>query len=426
MTSLLTSISGQFGKAILLGTLFPVLIVSILNELIVAPMLSFGPALQEQLRKIATGEDKWAAVSLLFVVVVITGMLYNLNIPIIRLYEGYPWSNSIIGRLFAWRKKARFREVIPLRGALRSLRRGLRTSTSLPDELQQEQNALALFINSELPDREGLILPTRLGNVIRCFERYSSVAYGMDAIVLWPRLVAKIDSGFAATIDEAKTSLDFMINSSFLCAISALLALTLGILGPAPFSDGFMWRWGWRVVLFLVLAIFSYVFAIGRAKAWGEQVKSAFDLYRFDLLKALGYQQLQPVTFFEEKALWQKISMQLLYADSRENPLPYRSTTHVSVSPVGVQLEVTRVLRASAVYGNLDVELTLQNKSARDARFVMVYDTLPDGFKVLLGSPQSTGTTLQVSSISPPEMKTGIITSGKSAVITYTLKPASS
>jgi len=72
MTSLLTSISGQFGKAILLGTLFPVLIVSVLNELIIAPMLSFGPALQEQLRKIATGEDKWAAVSLLFVVLVIT------------------------------------------------------------------------------------------------------------------------------------------------------------------------------------------------------------------------------------------------------------------------------------------------------------------------------------------------------------------
>jgi len=426
MTSLLTSISGQFGKAILLGTLFPVLIVSVLNELIIAPMLSFGPALQEQLRKIATGEDKWAAVSLLFVVLVITGILYNLNIPIIRLYEGYPWKKSGVGWLFAWPKKKRFREVIPLRKAVRYLRPRLPASCSLPDELREQQNALALFINSELPDSEELVLPTRLGNVIRCFERYSSVAYGMDAIVFWPRLVAKIDSGFAATIDEAKTSLDFMINSSFLCAISGLLALVLGILGPAPFSDGFVGRWGWRFVLFFGLAILFYTFAIGRAKAWGQQVKSAFDLYRFDLLKALGYQQLQPVTFFEEKALWQKISMQLLYADSRENPLPYRSTTRLSVSPVGVQLEVTRVLKASAVYGNLDVELKLQNKSARKAQFVMVYDTLPDGFKVLLGSPQSTGTTLQVSSISPPEMKTGAIAAKKSAVITYTLKPASS
>ena len=422
MTSLLTSISGQFGKAILLGTLFPVLMVSILNELIVVPLFSFGPALQEQLRKIATGEDKWAAVSLLFAVVVVTGMLYNLNIPIIRLYEGYPWRESGIGWLFTRRKKKHFREAISLRKAIYSLRRGI----SEDDELWQRQKALAVFINSELPDQESLVLPTRLGNVIRCFERYSTVAYGMDAIVLWPRLVAKIDPGFAGTIDEAKTSLDFMINSSFLCAISALLALTLGILGPAPFSSGFVGRWGWRFVLFFVLAAFFYVFAIGRAKAWGEQVKSAFDLYRFSLLSALGYQQ-QPATSFEEQALWRKITAQLFYPDTRPRPLPYKSSApRLSVSPVGVQLDITKDLQASAAYGNLDVEIRLENKGASAVDFAIVNDTVPDGFKVLLGSPQCAGTRLSVSSLSPLEMKTGPIAAQQSVVITYTLKPATS
>src|SRR4051812_28477672 len=75
MTTLLSSISGQFGKAILLGTLFPVLIVSILNALITVPLLASGPALQEQLSRIAVGEDKWAAIVLVFVVVVVSGFL---------------------------------------------------------------------------------------------------------------------------------------------------------------------------------------------------------------------------------------------------------------------------------------------------------------------------------------------------------------
>jgi hypothetical protein len=224
-------------RAVILGTLFPVLLISILNELILGPITPFGAAAHDQLRQIATGEDKWAAVALMFIVLFLTGILYNLNIPVIRVYEGYPWKDSYLGNLFTRGKKRQFSKAIPLRLALRYLRRNLLTLSiggDLPKSLQSEQNALALYINTELPDREEFILPTRLGNVIRCFERYSFVAYGMDAIVLWPRLVAKIDAGFASTIDDTKTSLDFMVNSSFLCGVSSLAALIIGCLLERP------------------------------------------------------------------------------------------------------------------------------------------------------------------------------------------------
>ncbi len=84
-----------------------------------------------------------------------------------------------------------------------------------------------------MPDMQALLLPIRLGNVIRCFERYPFLVYGMDGIVFWPGLVSKIDSGFAA---------------------------------------------------------------------WGVQVRSAFDLYRSDLLEGLGSRQ-NPLTYQEEHAL---------------------------------------------------------------------------------------------------------------------------
>ena len=427
MTTLLTSISGQFGRMVVLGTLFPVLLVSILNELIVAPILPFGSAVQDQFRKIATGEDKWAAVSLVFIVLVITGILYNLNIPIIRIYEGYPWKGSYLGTLFAVRKKRRFRTFVPLRLAMRYLRRDLVTleiGGPLRTSLQSEQNTLALYINSELPDREDLVLPTRLGNVIRCFERYSSVAYGMDAIVLWPRLVAKIDSTFASTIDETKTSLDFMVNSSFLCAISGGFVVMIGVLTRIPFSMSSVVYWLWRAFLFLGLSVVFYTFSIGRAKAWGEQVKSAFDLYRFDLLKMLGYQQ-QPATFFEEKALWQRISLQLLYADSRETPVPYKSApTRVIAAPVGIQLEIKRRVTPAGVAGNVDVEITLENKDKkRPADMVRLSETIPDGFKFLLNTAHASAGSLSVSNLVPLEMVLDTIGPGTKVTVAYMLKP---
>lgn len=425
MTSLLTSISGQFGRAVVLGILFPVLIVSILNDLITVPLLSFGPALQAQLSRIATGEDKWAAVFLIFVVVVVSGFLYNLNIPIIRLYEGYSWKESWLGQLWSWRKKKLFQRVGPLRLSLRYLRRQLRAvdpNNTLLQEMQVEQNDLGRFINSELPDREDLILPTRFGNVIRCFERYSDVAYGMDAIVLWPRLVAKIETGFASTIDEAKTSVDFMVNSSFLCGLSGLTVALIGLLTRLPWSFASVTHWAWRSALFLGLAIVFYAFAIGRAKAWGAQVKSAFDLYRSDLLKSLGYQQ-QPLTYFEEKALWRRISVQLLYADSREKPLPYKAApTRVSASPIGIQLEINRKVVPAVVSGSLGVEITIENKDQAPTDFVVLSETIPDGYKFMADSVRVSVGDLALVNVAPPEMKLSGIAPSSRINVTYTMK----
>src|SRR5258708_37349608 len=109
-----------------------------------------------------------------------------------------------------------------------------------------------------MADQELFVLPTRFGNVIRCFERYSTLAYGMDAIVLWPRLVAKIGSEFAATIDEAKTSLDFMLNCSLLSSFIGLVLLSIEVLGAEQLTWATALPWLWRGVLFGILSILFY------------------------------------------------------------------------------------------------------------------------------------------------------------------------
>ena len=426
MTSLLSSISGQFGKAVILGSLLPVLILAILNVVIVAPLLPETSAIQARLARVAVGEERWAAVTLGFVVLVLTGLLYNLNIPIIRLYEGYPWRQSWVGILFTWPKKKRFAAAVPLRLALRYLRRELNKldpQNQRSQSLGRQQTALAMFINSELPDQEELILPTRLGNVVRCFERYPWVAYGMDAIVLWPRLISKIDSPFGATVDDAKTSFDFMLNSSFLSALTTLGIVTIALFYPIPLAFPSAVPWLWRMLLFATLAVVFYRFSIGRAVAWGMQVKAAFDLYRFDLLKALGYQQL-PQSFFEEQALWQRISAQLLYADARERPLPYKTPTTrvIAASPAGIQLRITKDLTLIPVDGHIEVKLTVQNSDNRTADAVTLVESVPDGYKYVLQSARTSVGPIRLSNLNPVELVIAQIPPASDLTVTYEIQ----
>jgi hypothetical protein len=45
------------------------------------------------------------------VTVLLTGVLYNLNIPIIRFYEGYPWQYSWTGDFLVKRRKKEFKRL---------------------------------------------------------------------------------------------------------------------------------------------------------------------------------------------------------------------------------------------------------------------------------------------------------------------------
>jgi hypothetical protein len=428
MTSLLSSISGQFGKSVILGALFPVLILSILNVVLVAPIVPALSAIQERLAKVAVGEEKWTAVTLGFVVLVVTGLLFNLNIPIIRLYEGYPWQNSWVGAFLARRQKRRFAAAVPLRLALRYLRRELDALGRHGPEtalLGDQQTRLAQLINSGFPDREDLVLPTRLGNVIRNFERYPWVAYGMESIVLWPRLIAKIEGSFAATVDDTKASFDFMLNCSFLSALTTVGIVVIGLFHPAPFTVVSMVPWLWRALLFTALAVVFYRFSVGRAAAWGTQVMAAFDLYRLDLLKALGYQQ-QPQTAFEEQVLWQRISVQLLYPDTiKDASLGYRSPpTRLVASPAGVRVEVTRRLHQIDLNGHIQVQLTLRHDNVGTAARIVLAETLPEGYRYVWESAQGPRGPLRVSNLNPVELEVPDVPAGQGLAVTYEIQRA--
>src|SRR6202167_60467 len=432
MGGLLSAISGQFAKAIILGTLFPAIILSALNIFLVAPLLPQTASLPTQLLKIAFGDDKWGALILTFIVLLITGLLYNLNIPIIRLYEGYPWKRSVVGRYFAQRETRRFTEASELRSAAAWLAPELDRAAHgdpLVSDLQRQANGLSLLLNSDLPDSQDFILPTRLGNMIRCFERYPRLAYGMEAIVIWPRLIAKIDSGFASTIDEAKASFDFMLNTSFLSGLTACGILTIGLGKPAPLTWHNCGPWLWRAAMFIAVTRVFYWLSISRASEWGGQVRSAFDLYRFDLLKQMGFVR-RPLTNGEEKILWNEITDQLLYPTNKNLLIPYEEPSpRLIPDPPDIQLEALRRYGAQEANLRIPVALDLINSADRPVSSLVVIEPVPDGYKFVPSSASVTASVpdevlLNVVRITPLEFYVGPVTKKATVTIRYAIRPA--
>lgn len=118
-----------------------------------------------------------------------------------------------------------------------------------------------------------LLLPTRLGNILRAAEEYPALRYGLDTIVVWSRLWFLLPEDVQAEIAYARRSLDERIR-----------LLAWGIL----FAIWSIWC-GWIVFIALGFTRVVYVSSLAAAMVYGDMVRAAFDLYRFQLYESLHF-----------------------------------------------------------------------------------------------------------------------------------------
>jgi len=418
MSNLLSAVSGQFGKTLIFSTLLPVIIFIVLARVFAVPLLP--PDLQI-LGGFEALDPQWKLAVTTFVALVLTGLLYNLNIPIIRFYEGYPWRESWIGKWKIERARSRF-------DALKARWRGMRTlvyASSPADEILDRWREIGSAVNRQFPNERGLVLPTRLGNTIRSFEVYPNVQYEMDAIVLWPRLLGVMEKEYAAAVDEAKSSFDFMLNCAVLSAATSALILVTGLLRPIPLAvPGRSAAWLIEIAAFALLSHLFYLVSVGRAAAWGEMVKGAFDLYRGALLRKLGYEEA-PATRAEERQLWDDLSRQILYGDSPRLQIPAYSPRALSArgEPSHLPLEVGRGVTHATTGTHEEMIVTLRvtnlDSKERMAKNVLVTDTLPEGFDYVWNTAERDGNEIPVSGPNPHVFTVGDVAPGQPVELTY-------
>lgn len=434
MGGILTGISGYFSRHLILGTFLPVVIFVTLNWILVIPTL---PTDWSILKPIQSFDAQWQILAFSFVTIVLTGLLYNINIPLISLYEGYPWKELWIGQFRTKKYKKLFAVAKARWNGAPHIAYELRAANDTRLTATEKMKAMAGSTSfADFPFRDDLVLPTRLGNVIRSFESYSLRQYGMDAVTFWPRLVSTIPKDYAGAIDEAKTSFDFMLNCSALSSLLAFIVFVTGSVYPSHFNAPGGWLvWLSKLVVLCLAAHYFYRLSIGRARTWGNTVRTSFDLYRRDLLKQLGYTRV-PETLEEEQRLWSNIGERLVYGDHYRLPqiafVPKK--TFVECEPNIATFTILRSVTApedaapSSSSGDYLTTITIRNTGDYNATKLLVTDTLPDDFlyryqSAQLSNPDDPKHVVQVSGTNPYTFSLGKLNYDRELVLKYRAVP---
>lgn len=296
-----------FGKAFAVGFLLP------------AAAFAFGLAglmarfglMRDPISKIFDAKIADVAVS---VVLLWLGAvcLMALNRPILRFMEGYGRFNPLRAL-----RASRVRRYNRLRSRAARLKVRMNEATKAGSRLTSlelaERTKIKLVLANDYPDQEQYVLPTNFGNVMRAYEVYARVVYGLESVQGWNRLVAVLPDGFRTQIEDAKSQTDFWVNMRVVSIL--LLALYAVLAWPQTYlaSD---WplihvKHLWIAEVTFGVALISIPCATSMAREWAALVMSAFDLYRSDLAKALGLDL--PRSIEHERQMWTAFSQMTVY-----------------------------------------------------------------------------------------------------------------
>jgi hypothetical protein len=211
-----------------------------------------------------------SAVLLAAAILVVAVGTHPLQLPLIRFLEGYwpRWAGPL-SRLALRVQRRAFRQLADRAQVTATAPGGQQASAAL---------AAAWELSRRFPPEESALLPMALGNVLRAAEWTAGAPYGADTVGWWPRLYPVLGDRMREVVDDRRTQLDLACRFSASAAVSG--AVSVGVLA----GDG------WWLALALApgaLAAVAYRAAIAAGLAYGETVRSAFDLHRFDALAAL-------------------------------------------------------------------------------------------------------------------------------------------
>ena len=237
-------------------------------------------------------------------------VLLAVNRDLYRFMEGYGTYNPM--KLFGWFEKKRYQDTVKALDKLdNEYRDCIKAKKEFPAESRKKRNNLKHRLAEEFPDQEFYLLPTPFGNVLRSFEIFPRVMYGLDSIPAWGRLLAVMPKDYIELIDGAKSQVDFWANLGLI-----FILLQIEYVGLV-FATGDQLNW-WIVLLWIVLGTIAPLRATSSAREWGDYVKSAFDVFAPKLREELGIEQ--PKNREEEYAQWQKISQAIIYRIPEQMP----------------------------------------------------------------------------------------------------------
>jgi hypothetical protein len=165
------------------------------------------------------------------------------------------------------------------------------------------------------------LAPTMMGNIADTVQSYAANRYHFNLEIFWSRLQKTLqkDEKFYPVVQDAKTQFDFLIACAWLTLLwTAIWTIVLGSIS-------------YHYTVFLavalggpVLAYIWYRAAVAHYRAFTDVLRTAVDLFRFDLLKELRL--AAPADVVDERALWAYLTALTAYGEEYnfryEHPKP--------------------------------------------------------------------------------------------------------
>jgi len=281
-----------------------------------------------------------ASVALGFTMTVLSNFL-------VKIFEGY-----IVLEHFPFLKQRELKREYKLRCRINQLQKSLdyyRDNEKMDDPSALRINAIlnTLIVQHEMmfPFVRREIMPTSFGNLLKAAECYSAERYHIDSVVFWPSLVHVIAPSYNLCIQETRNQLSFVVNCSFLSILfgalcwgaslyQAVLRIFLEekIQSPLYFIQVNLPArvYEERVVIYFIIGVVAFLIAFSFYRAslisvseFCGMIRSSYDLFRFDLLKALHIEL--PKDSRSERTLWYRIGdlVKKGYSWEKMEPLPF-------------------------------------------------------------------------------------------------------
>jgi hypothetical protein len=217
------------------------------------------------------GAQLAVALTVLLAVAGLALIVDRLTFPVLRLLEGYwpTWFGGLRRYLLARVERqaasddAAWRELAP------------HVIGPQPDATADQRAAFARLDQRRRrrPNVTSRYLPTRVGNILRAAESWPADKYGLEAVVVWPRLWLLLPDSSRQELLAARGALD----SAVAAAIWGVLFCVFTFWTPLAILAG------------VAVAAAAVVFWVPtRAEVFGDLLEAAYDLHRTAL-----YQQLR-------------------------------------------------------------------------------------------------------------------------------------
>ncbi|MFI6325191.1 hypothetical protein ACIBG8_47280 [Nonomuraea sp. NPDC050556] len=249
-------VTGLFTRRFVFNALLPTLVFCTAAGAVVVASVSSFAAVSSWWKALDLASKVLAVLAYLAAVWFVAAAVASQWRGIVRLFEGYPLVR-VMGRRTP----------------------GIRWHTDRMETMaERDANVYYRYPTGEDEDR---LMPTRLGNVLLAAESYPRARYQIDPIIFWPRLFPMLPEQFQREYEEYIIAYEFPLVVSFQATAATVVSagtLLVTRQGPELFLG--------VLALGCVVAYAFYRLSLSAAEEYGEQLRTAFDLYRGRLLEA--------------------------------------------------------------------------------------------------------------------------------------------